>query len=121
MRVRVRSDALDLIYPPAIRHIHVKSFVRLCSYIYSTDELFIKFTILHGTQRFFTVFAISPLMFFVLSQLNPVHTFRYYFLKMYFNIILQFMNKFDIHGSVHRRLLSKNTNKMQIIFYSEVF
>ena len=50
-----------------------------------------KFTIIHGNQRFFTVLAISPLMVFVLSQLNPLHTFRYYFLKIYFNIILQFM------------------------------
>ena len=66
--------------------------------------IFMKFTILHGTQRFFTIFAISPLMVFVLSQLNPVHTFRYYFLKMYFNIILQFMNKFDTHESVHRSM-----------------
>jgi len=32
--------------------------------------------------------------------------------------------KFDIHGSVHRRLLSRNTNKMQlcnIIYYSKVY
>jgi len=32
--------------------------------------------------------------------------------------------KFDTHGSVHRRLLSRNTNKMQLcnrIYYSEVF
>jgi len=32
--------------------------------------------------------------------------------------------KFDIHGSVHRRLLSRNTNKMQLynrIYYSKVF
>jgi len=32
--------------------------------------------------------------------------------------------KFDTHGSVHRRLLSRNTNKMQLcnrIYYSEAF
>ena len=31
---------------------------------------------------------------------------------------------FDTHGSVHRRLLSRNTNKMQLcnrIYYSKVF
>jgi len=31
---------------------------------------------------------------------------------------------FDIHGSVHRRLLSRNTNKMQLcnrIYYSKVY
>jgi len=55
-----------------------------------------KFTILHGTERFFTVFAISPLMVFVLSQLSPLHTFRYYFLKIYFNIILQFVFQLQI-------------------------
>jgi len=32
--------------------------------------------------------------------------------------------KFDIHGSVHRRLLNRNTNKMQLcnrIYYSKVY
>ena len=32
--------------------------------------------------------------------------------------------KFDTHGSVHRRLLSRNVNKMQLcnrIYYSKVF
>jgi hypothetical protein len=35
-----------------------------------------------------------------------------------------FPNEFDIHGSVHRRLLSRNTNKMQLcngIYYSKVY
>jgi hypothetical protein len=34
------------------------------------------------------------------------------------------VDKFDTHGSVHRRLLSRNTNKMQLcnrIYYSKVF
>jgi len=34
------------------------------------------------------------------------------------------VSKFDTHGSVHRRLLSRNTNKMQLynrIYYSKVF
>jgi hypothetical protein len=38
--------------------------------------------------------------------------------------ILSRFNIFDTHGSVHRRLLSKNTNKMQLcnrIYYSKVF
>ena len=33
-------------------------------------------------------------------------------------------SKFDTHGSVHRRLLSRNTNKIQLcnrIYYSKVF
>jgi len=33
-------------------------------------------------------------------------------------------NKFDIHGSVHRRWLSRNTNKMQLcnrIYYCKVY
>ena len=33
-------------------------------------------------------------------------------------------SRFDIHGSVHRRLLSRNTNKMQLcnrIYYSKVY
>jgi len=37
---------------------------------------------------------------------------------------MQVLYKFDAHGSVHRRLLSRNTNKMQLcnrIYYSKVF
>jgi hypothetical protein len=85
-------------------------FFTIFTILYGTQTFFTIFTILYGTQRFFTIFAMSPLMVFVLSQLNPVHTFRYYFLKMYFNIILHFMNTFGIHGSVHR---SMNQQKYQ--------
>jgi len=38
--------------------------------------------------------------------------------------IRTYVHKFDIHGSVHRRLLSRNTNKMQFcnrIYYSNVY
>jgi len=34
------------------------------------------------------------------------------------------VSKFDTHGSVHRRLLGRNTNKMQLcnkIYYSKVY
>jgi len=34
------------------------------------------------------------------------------------------LSQFDTHGSVHRRLLSRNTNKMQLcnrIYYSKVY
>jgi hypothetical protein len=45
MRVRVRSDAPDLIYPPAVRHIHVKMLlnVTLCALIAYTNlpEIFL--------------------------------------------------------------------------------
>jgi hypothetical protein len=33
MRVRVRSEASDLIYSPAVRHIHVKSFRCIHKYV----------------------------------------------------------------------------------------
>jgi hypothetical protein len=36
----------------------------------------------------------------------------------------KFLCKFDIHGSVHRRLLSRNTNNMQLcnrIYYSKLY
>ena len=38
--------------------------------------------------------------------------------------LLEHFNKFDIHGTVHRRLLNRNTNKMQLcnrIYYSKVY
>jgi hypothetical protein len=40
------------------------------------------------------------------------------------SICLDTAYTFDIHGSVHRRLLSRNTNKMQLcnrIFYFKVY
>jgi hypothetical protein len=47
--------------------------------------------------------------------------------RLLFNVLLIVLaqncwSKFDIHGSVHRRLLSRNANKMQLcnrIYYSK--
>jgi len=40
------------------------------------------------------------------------------------NLLSWYINKLDIHGSVHRRWFSRNTNKMQLcsrIYYSKVY
>jgi hypothetical protein len=42
---------------------------------------------------------------------------------MYIGLHVKYL-LFDIHGSVHRRLLSRNDNKMQLcnrIYYSKVY
>jgi hypothetical protein len=49
---------------------------------------------------------------------------HYYFVAFLWNFMENIQIRFDIHGSVHRRLLSRNTNKMQLcnrIYYSKVF
>jgi hypothetical protein len=46
------------------------------------------------------------------------------FLQRFFVSELQYIHKFDIYGSVHRRLFNRNTDKMQLcngIYYSKVF
>ena len=49
---------------------------------------------------------------------------HYYFVVFWRNFMENIQIRFDTHGSVHRRLLSRNTNKMQLcnrIYYSKAY
>ena len=61
-------------------------------------------------------------MFFVRKELVNGSVYR--LCPELISICLDTAYSFGIHGSVHRRLLSRNTNKMQLcnrIYYSKVY
>ena len=71
--------------------------------------------------RIFSFLTVSCTLITAFHFSKVVFTTVFFFPK---GILSAMLINLDIHGSVHRRLLSRNTNKMQLcnrIYYSKVY